>query len=60
MSKLIVAGMMPNKNWFNMARVVYDPNGIAPCLTSQGGGNNTLTKIVEIVYETESLPSLQE
>ena len=37
MSKLIVAGMMPNENWFNMARVVYDPNGIAPCLTSQGG-----------------------
>lgn len=60
MSELIVAGMMPNENWFNMARVVYSPQGIAPCLTSSGGGNNTLTKILEIVYESESLPPLQK
>ena len=50
-NKLIVAGMMPNENWFNSARVVYHTIGIAPCLTSMGGGNNTLTKILEIVYE---------
>lgn len=36
--KLIVAGMMPNENWFNSARVVYNPKGVAPCLTSMGGG----------------------
>ena len=57
--KLIVAGMMPNENWFNSARVVYKVDGVAPCLTSMGGGNNTLTKIMEVVYESESLPPLQ-
>ena len=36
--KLIVAGMMPNENWFNSARVVYHAYGISPCLTSMGGG----------------------
>lgn len=36
-NKLIVAGMMPNENWFNSARVVYNPKGVAPCLTSMGG-----------------------
>ena len=52
--KLIVAGMMPNENWFNSARVVYKVDGVAPCLTSMGGGgNNTLTKIMEIRYELE-------
>jgi hypothetical protein len=35
--KLIVAGMMPNENWFNSARVVYRVDGVAPCLTSMGG-----------------------
>lgn len=62
MSKLIVAGMMPNENWFTANRMVYDPNGIAPAQLARpgGGATNALTKIVEIVYETESLPPLQK
>ena len=35
--KLIVAGLLPNDNWFNQARVIYHTEGIAPCLTSVGG-----------------------
>jgi hypothetical protein len=38
MNEIIVAGMMPNENWFNSARVVIHPDGVAPCLTSVGGG----------------------
>lgn len=43
--KLIVAGMMPNENWFNSARVVYKVDGVAPCLTSMGGVSNTITSV---------------
>lgn len=49
--KIIIAGKMPYENWFSCARVVCHPDGIAPCQTSVGGGNNTTTKILEIVYE---------
>jgi hypothetical protein len=54
--------MMPNENWFTANRMVYDPNGIAPAQLARpgGGSTNALTKIVEIVYETESLPPLQK
>lgn len=37
MSEIVIAGMMPNENWFNSARVVINPKGISPCLTSVGG-----------------------
>jgi hypothetical protein len=61
MSKLIVAGLMPNENWFMANRMVYNPRGIAPTQLARpgGGATNALTKIIEIVYESESLPPLQ-
>lgn len=51
--KLIVAGLMPNENWFMSNRMVYDPRGVAPAQLARpgGGSTNALTKI--IVYEDE-------
>ena len=48
--KLIVAGLMPNENWFMSNRMVYDPRGIAPTQLARpgGGATNALTKIIEI------------
>lgn len=47
--KLIVAGLMPNENWFMSNRMVYDPIGIAPAQLARpgGGATNALTKIIE-------------
>lgn len=54
MSKLIVAGMMPNENWFTANRMVYSTSGIAPAQLARpgGGSTNALTKIIEIKYES--------
>lgn len=56
MNKLIVAGMMPNENWFTANRMVYDPNGIAPAQLARpgGGSTNAITKIV-IEIEDEDI-----
>lgn len=53
MSKLIVAELMPNENWFMANRMAYDPRGIAPTQLARpgGGATNALTKIMEIFYE---------
>lgn len=60
--KLIVVGLMPNENWFMSNRMVYSIEGISPALLARpgGGATNALTKIIEIVYESESLPPLQK
>lgn len=47
MSEIVIAGMMPNENWFNSARVVIHPKGISPCLTSVGGGIIPLQKFLK-------------
>ena len=52
--KTKIVGLMPNENWFKSARRVFDVDGVAPALTSVGGGNNTLTKIMEVKYERNS------
>lgn len=60
-NKLIVAGLMPNENWFMSNRMVYDPRGIAPAQLARpgGGSTNALTKIIEIEDETnDSRPYL--
>jgi hypothetical protein len=56
-NKLIVAGLMPNENWFMSNRMVYDPRGIAPAQLARpgGGATNALTKI--IVYEEDGCPT---
>ena len=48
MSEIVIAGMMPNENWFNSARVVIHPKGISPCLTSVGGGIIPLQKFLKL------------
>lgn len=52
--RLLIVGLMPNENWFMSNRYVYDVNGIAPCQLARpgGGSTNSLTKILEIVYDT--------
>lgn len=60
-NKLIVAGLMPNENWFMSNRMVYDPRGIAPAQLARpgGGSTNALTKIIVIEDETnDSRPHL--
>ena len=54
--KLIVAGLMPNENWFMSNRMVYDPRGIAPTQLARpgGGATNALTKIIEIRDEEDT------
>ena len=37
--KTKIVGLMPNENWFKSARRVFDVDGVAPALTSVGGGN---------------------
>lgn len=53
--KLIVAGLMPNENWFMSNRMVYDPRGIAPTQLARpgGGATNALTKIIEVRDEED-------
>ena len=57
--KLIVVGLMPNENWFMSNRMVYSIQGISPALLVRpgGGATNALTKIIEVVYETDSIDS---
>lgn len=52
-NRLLIVGLMPNENWFMSNRYVYDVNGIAPCQLARpgGGSTNSLTKILEIVYD---------
>lgn len=54
--KLIVAGLMPNENWFMSNRMVYDPRGIAPTQLARpgGGATNALTKIIEVRDEEDN------
>ena len=53
--KLIVAGLMPNENWFMSNRMVYDSRGIAPTQLARpgGGATNALTKIIEVRDEED-------
>ena len=57
--KLIVAGLMPNENWFMSNRMVYNPRGIAPTQLARpgGGATNALTKIIEVYEEYKQIRS---
>ena len=59
---LIVAGLMPYKNWFMSNRMVYDPRGIAPAQLARpgGGATNALTKIIEIENGYNQPPERQD
>lgn len=60
--KLIVAGLMPNENWFMSNRMVYDPRGIAPAQLARpgGGATNALTKIIVIEDEDNQSSERQD
>lgn len=54
--KIIKGGYLDIKGWYNHAKLVYDINGIAPCIHAQS--NNLVNKIV--IWNTDSYNTQEE
>lgn len=53
-AKVIVAGKLEIKGWYNQMRTVYDPDGIAPTLCACMGNGGDKVKIIVKEGETQN------
>jgi len=53
-AKVIVAGKLEIKGWYNQMRTVYHPDGIAPTLCACMGNGGDKVKIIVKEGETQN------
>lgn len=54
MKEIVIAGLMPQENWFMSNRIVVDPKGISPTIMALPGGGSSNAKVKIIEYEGDT------